>query len=230
METIKDRLVEYLSHLGIGQGKFEKAAGLGSGFVSKIKKNISTSSVSKIRECYPELNINWLLTGEGDMLTPVASIVDHAFQNAVKVLNIHDDPLIKEMGHSISYYPCVDGSMGNVQFLENGSETVQDIIIPGYSDCKFAINAYGDSMQPTIQSGQIVLLAPWTENFITWGRIYLVCTKSGYRTIKRLFEGKDDGKIECRSDNRESNPPFEISKDDITSMYIVKGWICRNEI
>ena len=85
-------------------------------------------------------------------------------------------------------------------------------------------------MYPLIKSGQIILMTRWTERFIDWGRIYLVVTKSGYRVIKRLYQGSGEGKIMCKSENQESNPPFEIEMEDITKIYLVKGWICRDAI
>ena len=132
--------------------------------------------------------------------------------------------------HSIKYYPNVDGSMGGVQFLDNPDETVCYINIPGYSDCKFAINAYGDSMYPLIKGGQIVLMAEWLERFVDWGRIYLVVTKNGYRAIKRVFPGSTDETIICKSENNAEYPPFEVNKEDVHKLYLVKGWIYRDAI
>lgn len=187
-------------------------------------KKISDSMCDKILSCYPEINKAWLLTGEGDMLNSEQSPSLSPITDKVIADNDGDNQ------HIIKYYPNVNGSMGGVQFLDDPDETVCDITIPGYSDCKFAINAYGDSMYPLIKSGQIVLMSKWLENFIDWGRIYLVVTKSGYRVIKRLYPGSSDTTITCVSENHETNPPFEIEKDDLDKLYIVKGWICREVI
>ena len=65
---MKERLIIFLAHLGIGQAKFEAIVGLSRGFVNKIGENITLNSLNKITEAYPELNINWLKTGEGEML------------------------------------------------------------------------------------------------------------------------------------------------------------------
>lgn len=152
-----------------------------------------------------------LYTGEGEMLTSGgAHNVAHPPADAIK------------------YYPNVSGSLGGVQFLDNPDESVQYITIPGYSDCQYAINAFGDSMFPLIRNGQIVLMSPWTERFIDWGKIYLVVTQSGYRAIKRVYPGKTADTITCRSENAEVHPPFEIERADIFSLYLVKGWICRD--
>lgn len=134
------------------------------------------------------------------------------------------------IGKTIKYYPTVNGSMGGIEFLDSPDESFVDIVIPGFSDCEFAINAYGDSMYPVIKSGQVVLLMPWKEKFIEWGRIYLVITKSGYRMIKYIKPSKNDGCVVCESENKEESPAFEIEKDEILKLFLVKGWICKDAI
>lgn len=65
---MKERLIEFLAYLGVGQNKFEKTAGLSIGFVSTLKGNPTTKSWNKIAAAYPNLNLDWLKTGEGKML------------------------------------------------------------------------------------------------------------------------------------------------------------------
>lgn len=71
---MKKRLIEFLAYLKIGQLKFENNTGLSRGFVNKIGENITQKSLRKIEDAYPELNINWLKTGEGEMLKSDAGI------------------------------------------------------------------------------------------------------------------------------------------------------------
>lgn len=73
-ETIKDRFVIFLKHLGIGQGKFEKITGIGNGTINNIKDGISSPKLAKIAETYPELNIEWLITGYGNMLKNISDM------------------------------------------------------------------------------------------------------------------------------------------------------------
>lgn len=76
METIKDRLIKFLAHLNIGQGKFEKNCGLSNGTVNNIKGGgITTQKVEKILLTYPSLNIDWLITGRGEMEKQSSGIV-----------------------------------------------------------------------------------------------------------------------------------------------------------
>lgn len=225
--SVKQRLVAFIKYNKISQRQFETNVGLSNGFVNNISKGIGADKLQKILSVYPKLNQKWLITGEGDMLNSEQSPSLSPITDKVIADN---DGNNQSSQHIIKYYPNVNGSMGGVQFLDDPDETVCDITIPGYSDCKFAINAYGDSMYPLIKSGQIILMSEWLESFIDWGRIYLVVTKSGYRVIKRLYPGSSNATITCVSENHETNPPFEIERDDLDKLYIVKGWICREVI
>lgn len=225
--SLRDRILKYCEFKGITINAFEVRIGLDDDFFNDLSKTIHFFIIKKILYYYPDLNREWLLTGEGDMLNT---------EQSPSLLPITDKVIADNDGnnqsplHIIKYYPNVNGSMGGVQFLDDPDETVCDITIPGYSDCKFAINAYGDSMYPLIKSGQIILMSEWLESFIDWGRIYLVVTKSGYRVIKRLYPGTSNATIICKSENSETNPPFEIEMDDVLKIYLVKGWICRDAI
>lgn len=225
--SVKQRLVAFIKYNKISQRQFETNVGLSNGFVNNISKGIGADKLQKILSVYPKLNQKWLITGEGDMLNSEQS---PSLSPTTDKVIADNDGNNQSPPHVIKYYPNVNGSMGGVQFLDDPDETVCYISIPGYSDCKFAINAYGDSMYPLIKSGQIVLMSKWLESFIDWGRIYLVVTKSGYRVIKRLYPGSSNATITCVSENHETNPPFEIERDDLDKLYIVKGWICREVI
>lgn len=71
MSEVKDRLLQFIKHLGIGQLKFEESANLARGFVNKVGYSISKKSEERISEKYPELDMNWLKTGVGSMLKGV---------------------------------------------------------------------------------------------------------------------------------------------------------------
>lgn len=67
-------MIEFLSYLGKGQNKFESIVGLSRGFVNNVGDSIREASLAKITSVYPELNINWLKTGEGEMLRPDVAV------------------------------------------------------------------------------------------------------------------------------------------------------------
>jgi hypothetical protein len=73
-QSIKDRLKIYIKYLGIGQSKFEKQCNLSNGYINNSKGNFGASKLEYILKSYPELNREWLLYGEGEMLKSSVSI------------------------------------------------------------------------------------------------------------------------------------------------------------
>ena len=65
---IKERLVEYLKIKNIKKVHFEKSINVSNGYVNNIVKNIPYEKLSIIKELYPDLNIDWLQFGEGEMI------------------------------------------------------------------------------------------------------------------------------------------------------------------
>lgn len=215
---LKERFDAFIRHKSLSRRKFQEQIGVSNSYIQNISKGISNDVLNRISIQYPELNTNWLLTGKGEMLL-------NALENE-KETHINN----RTSFHAIKYYPAVNGSMGGVEFLDNPNESSVDIVIPGFSDCKFAVNAYGDSMYPIIKSGQIVVMMEWKESFIDWGRIYFVVTKNGYRAIKYLKPSEKEGYIKCESENATGNPAFDVEINDIHRLFLVKGWICREAI
>lgn len=70
MEDFKNRLLGFVERqCGMSQRKFEDACGLAQGTISSIKgQGPTVGSLLKIANTYPELNLNWLITGVGNML------------------------------------------------------------------------------------------------------------------------------------------------------------------
>lgn len=70
MDTLKGRLLIFLKYTGIGQTAFENNVGIARGYISNNKGNMTSKVIDRIRNAYPELNTDWLLTGQGQMLNP----------------------------------------------------------------------------------------------------------------------------------------------------------------
>lgn len=66
--TVKQRLKEYLKYKGVNASEFGRTIGVSSAFVSSIRVSVQPDKVERIALYYPDLNIEWLLTGEGSML------------------------------------------------------------------------------------------------------------------------------------------------------------------
>ena len=64
------RLDMFMKYRGLNDNKISVTAGISNGLIGKGRKRggISQENISKLIAAYPELNANWLLTGQGDML------------------------------------------------------------------------------------------------------------------------------------------------------------------
>jgi len=68
---ITERLVLFLQHEGLTPFQMNKAAGLSRTLLAKAIDNhqgLSSGTLEKISNTYPNLNIDWLVTGRGEML------------------------------------------------------------------------------------------------------------------------------------------------------------------
>ena len=68
---IIDRLYQYLHFHAMSAYSFEKICDLSNGYLGKQyrgKGTMGSAVLLKIQECFPDLNIHWLLTGKGRMI------------------------------------------------------------------------------------------------------------------------------------------------------------------
>ncbi len=70
LKTI-DRLIQFIQHVGLSARQFDLSIGASNGYTLRMKKNrasIGSDVIENILRIYPQLNVVWLLTGEGSML------------------------------------------------------------------------------------------------------------------------------------------------------------------
>ena len=126
-----------------------------------------------------------------------------------------------EVPSGVPYYN-VDFTLG-FDIMENDQTTIPDSYIdfPQYNRCTCWVNAHGDSMAPTISSGDMVALKQLEDfRYLISGEIYAIVTKNGLRTIKRV---NDKGKnIQLIPDNKDYQEQF-IPKEELLHVFVVKG-------
>lgn len=64
--TTKDRLKEFLSFKKMGRNKFEEKVGISTGYMSSKSTSITSEVIEKAKNEFPDLNLDWLLTGKGE--------------------------------------------------------------------------------------------------------------------------------------------------------------------
>lgn len=73
---IKDRFLEFVRYKGLSKRKFQDSIGVSNSYIQNIANGISADVLNRITKMYPELNTDWLVTGEGEMLNPIQKVGD----------------------------------------------------------------------------------------------------------------------------------------------------------
>lgn len=81
MSTIQKRLTTFLAEFNISAQTFERKSNIGASTASRLSEKSRNITFAKIAKAYPQLNIDWLKTGEGEMLNPVSDKSTHIRQD-----------------------------------------------------------------------------------------------------------------------------------------------------
>lgn len=66
--NVKSRLLDFVSYTQLSRRKFQERIGVSNSYIQNISESIGADVMNRISIQFPELNISWLLTGEGSML------------------------------------------------------------------------------------------------------------------------------------------------------------------
>lgn len=67
-KNVRDRLRTFIASQNMSVRRFEVLCGFPNSFVSNMKRTTSPARLEIISAKFPELNISWLMTGQGEML------------------------------------------------------------------------------------------------------------------------------------------------------------------
>jgi len=82
MSEIHTRLKKILSHYNLTAGEFAEKIGIQKSSVSHLMSGRNKPSyqfLSKLITTYPEINLNWFITGEGDIFNSAGQ--DYVYEN-----------------------------------------------------------------------------------------------------------------------------------------------------
>lgn len=173
------------------------------------KVGISKNIVDLICNRFPQVNRNYLLTGEGDIgIKPFGEDNKDSYQVKETRPRV---PLTVQAGMLTE---AMDGT--------REYECEQLPVINAFPRYDFTIIVKGDSMEPKYEGGDEIACKRIDDtSFIQWGRPHVLDTAQGL-VLKRIY---DDGKnIRCVSYNRDY-PDFSIDKKEIYSISLVVGLV-----
>mgnify|MGYP003490455625 FL=1 len=212
MNTVKDRTLEFIKFKGLTMKAFEQRCDLSTGYVTSMRKGYGSEKLNNVLTAFPELNREWLLYGEGDMLSSTSSAQP---QPSVKNERVADDEAYKVPLVPIS---ALAGSLNDFS-LSVKRDDCETVISP-IKDIDMAIKISGDSMEPEYPSDSQVFVKKINERaFLEWGRVYVLNTCNGI-VIKRLMPTNDPNTVLCESINPKY-PPFEVNLENVNGVYRV---------
>lgn len=218
----------------ISQGRFASQKEIGErlgitnrSYLSQLVNTASPSEdfVNKFTEIAPEINSEWLLTGEGEMLNDSNVLLEGNIEPSKPEYN----------SRMIPFYDAetTGGYNGLVSSSSNDAQLMGYIHPGGWFDGRetAAIRHVGNSMSE-YPDGCVLAVREVTERrLLLPGRNYVVET-SEYRVTKRIQRGSEPGFIALYSTNQEKYDdgrlvyePFEVALEDIRRIFSVLGYI-----
>ncbi|WP_428229969.1 S24 family peptidase [Flavobacterium sp.] len=227
-ENTIQRIKKYIDLKGIRVSVLEREVGMSNGsFASQLKNNktIGLDKLENIVKKYTDINLEWLLTGEGDMLK--FDILEEKDGRLYKKTNKTED------NPEIPVYD-IQTTAGIIDLFGNNEnqKPVDFIRIPKISNCDGALYVVGDSMHPLLKSGDIVLYKKIfnLEHNIIWGEMYLIYVNNDdneYFFTRFLKQSERESYVQFVAQNPE-HQTLEFPLSSIKTLALVKGSVRIN--
>ena len=235
ISTIKGRILQFIDFKGITKEEFYRKTEISaSNFKgANMKSEIGGDKIVKISTIYPEINLDWLISGEGEIekqkvkekqhYESVAKSVTKSVKNE-KYINSNTLITSPEGIPLIPIDAMAGFGSGETQIMEYDAGRY---VVPEFTEINvdFMIRVKGSSMSPKYSSGDLVACKKLYLNdiFFQWNKVYVLDTDQG-ALIKRVRKGSDVEHISLVSENQ-SYDPFELHMSKIYAVALVVGVI-----
>ena len=208
--SVKERLLEFIKAKRIRQADVTRALGVSTAYITSMRKSLPEEKVVILCREFPDLNRDWLLYGEGEMLLRPGA-------------GSGEGSATESIGSEVPLLP-VSAFAGR---LQDWSEPVMrrqcEMIKVPVTGVDFAIQISGDSMEPAFHDGTTLLIRRINERaFIPWGQPMVIDSENGV-LVKALYPiGNGEEFVEARSYNA-AYPPIKLPTASIFGLYRVVG-------
>jgi len=213
MTFIKDRILQIPKIQTIKNEEFFKKINSSySNFRGKSKESSPSADVLvEISTNFPNINIDWILTGKGEALNEPRRDYKLVEKKRVPYFDVEFNASFLE--------------------LENNPQIQVDSYIthPFFKNCEIVVRASGQSMSQVIKHGDIIGLIKiedW-KDFLLMGEIYAIVTVNNFRMIKIISKGETNDTFTLISKpafaKKDEFPSQEINKNKILSIYKVQA-------
>ncbi len=169
-ENTLKRIKQYLDYKRIRVRAFERVVGMSNGsFASQLKndKTIGVDKLENILHQYPDINSEWLLKGNGEMLL---------YDSVNEDREVYKKTEKRAHSYNIPVYD-IETTTGIADlFAEKSTQKpISFLNVPRISEYDGALYVIGESMYPLLKSGDVVVYKKINniENNIVWGEMYL---------------------------------------------------------
>lgn len=242
-EQRKSRVMMY----GYTVNSFAVNAGLDSGNFSKMLKGqqkITETTRVKIAMRFPDLNFDWILSGEGNMLNenaprPMAQQNNHhspgarmennyymhggkesgerAAQN-LEIKNAAEDakPIIPSFMYNMPDYDIYAN-------MASGAAEMEAFSVRGFfSQIDIIYRVQDNAMTPTFTSGDLIGIRrlPETEHIVN-GDYYVIDTKPHGARLRILIDNDTAYTLRATDANRERYTDFQVPKQEVINIFAV---------
>ena len=215
--SMKDRIGKLIQIEGLAQRAFAIKAGINPSNLNQVmlgNRSVPKNLPSKIATAFPEVRIEWLLTGNGEMYKADQHLLD------TQALNEH-------MG-KLPTKPRLPKNMseGHIEEYYNGRKRVlcmEKPVVTQFSDYDFSLILKNNRMSPKYERGDELFFK--LARFPEWGNDFLLDTDDGPK-FKRIYEDIDedgDRCVRCVSYNKTEYPDFTVKRGLIHNFYRCVG-------
>ena len=219
---------------GLNKNSFSKAIGISNNVtITRIineHRTPSRATCEKIVSAFPAYNLEWLLTGEGNMLTDAPSQTYHSNARPVDDLSYMNVPVIHikaQCGYLAGYV--------DTEYIDT-LPTMPVIVDKTYHGKYRIFEAEGDSMDDNsrlaICDGDKVLAREvrrdlWLPKLHINDWYFVIIHRTKGISIKQITAQDDKGNITCHSLNELFND-YTVNLDDVVEIYNVIKVVERN--
>ncbi|MCP1997269.1 helix-turn-helix transcriptional regulator [Flavobacterium sp. HSC-61S13] len=223
--SIKERIKELAEYHNITISAFEKSINASNGYVNSISKSIGLDKITKILEVYSNLDLEWLITGNGSMFK------DNP--NSLTTESVHSSRKTADAVYDLQRVPLfnLEATLGLVPLMSNGNDDaiIDYLTIPNLPSCDGAIYATGDSMYPLLKSGDIIAFKRVDTTNLFFGEMYILSIfldeSNTYKTVKFVQKSElGDDYIKLVSQNQHHSSR-DIRLNQIAAIGLVRASI-----
>lgn len=235
LKTSGQRLKYIRVLLHLSQKKMAEDLQISQSTLSQIENDHYTISIDSLENLQDKhgLNCNWFVSGRGNVfLIPESEDIEEVRESIFEETIPFKGK--KKKKNDASDIPLIDANAKAGYVKNSGSpeymRTLEVYQIPGFeiADNHRIFQVEGDSMEPTLKSGDFVICDLYeSAEDISNGELVVLVSEEGIFT-KRIYTNADDPTYYILKSDNPDYQPFLVKTVDIMEIWKVEGLVTRN--